>query len=355
MKEASPRWVEIFAKIKIHLITEQCQWKHRRHDRDFTRERVLTFPVVVLLLLQKTTRSIQRHTHSFLRQLWPERGGMSVTAGGWTQARAKLRHTVFIELNQQIVLPEFYSPSHAEHCQRWRGHRLLGIDGSTLRLPSHPEIVAEFGVSTAINQKGEPFTDYTVARISVLYDLLNDLGLDAELAPQSTGEREMAIKQLQYINPDDVLIWDRGYTGFRVMAHVRAHGGHFIGRCSDRSFFTAQELFRLKRAGRSKIVKQVAAPEQQPKLRALNLPLEMVVRFVSVRLPTGELEVLVTSLLDEEMYPTEEFLDVYHWRWKHTIKCSRAVSIWKTGPARLWKQYGKMFKPQCLFPIWKVS
>jgi len=317
MKEASPRWIEVFAKIKIHLITEQCHRKHRRHDRDFTRERLLTFPVVVLLLLQKTTRSIQRHTHSFLRQLWPERGGMSVTAGGWTQARAKLRHTVFIELNQQIVLPEFYSPGHSEHCQRWRGHRLLGIDGSTLRLPSHPETAAEFGVSTAINQSGGAIIDYTLARISVLYDLLNDLGLDAEMAPQSTGEREMAIKQLQYVGKNDVLLWDRGYTGFLMMAQVRAHGAHFIGRCSDRSFFTAQELFKLNRAGRSIIVKQMAAPAHQTALRALNLPLEMVVRFLSVRLPTGELEVLVTSLLEEEVYPTEEFLDVYHWRWKH--------------------------------------
>ena len=26
---------------------------------------------------------------------------------------------------------------------------------------------------------------------------------------------------------------------------------------------------------------------------------------------------LVTSLLDETLYPTEEFLEVYHWRWNH--------------------------------------
>jgi hypothetical protein len=43
----------------------------------------------------------------------------------------------------------------------------------------------------------------------------------------------------------------------------------------------------------------------------------MKVRFVSLRLPSGELEVLATSLLDEGLYPTEEFLTVYHWRWGH--------------------------------------
>ncbi len=45
--------------------------------------------------------------------------------------------------------------------------------------------------------------------------------------------------------------------------------------------------------------------------------MKIKVRFVSVRLPTGELEVLVTSLLDEQRYPSREFLEVYHYRWGH--------------------------------------
>ncbi len=39
--------------------------------------------------------------------------------------------------------------------------------------------------------------------------------------------------------------------------------------------------------------------------------------LISLRLPDGKLEVLVTTLLDEQKYPTEEFLAVYHWRWGH--------------------------------------
>ena len=33
------------------------------------------------------------------------------------------------------------------------------------------------------------------------------------------------------------------------------------------------------------------------------------------RLATGELEVLVTTLLDETTYPTQEFKELYHYRW----------------------------------------
>jgi len=34
-----------------------------------------------------------------------------------------------------------------------------------------------------------------------------------------------------------------------------------------------------------------------------------------VRLSTGELEVLATNLLDEQLYPTSEFADLYQKRW----------------------------------------
>ena len=61
----------------------------------------------------------------------------------------------------------------------------------------------------------------------------------------------------------------------------------------------------------------MAAADPRAELQRLGLPRELIVRFVSVRLPTGELEVLVTSLLDAAAYPTEEFLTVYHWRWPH--------------------------------------
>ena len=61
----------------------------------------------------------------------------------------------------------------------------------------------------------------------------------------------------------------------------------------------------------SVITKIRAAPEQKQHLQDCGRELELTVRFISLRLPTGELEVLVTSLLDEQKYPTEEFMQVY--------------------------------------------
>jgi len=311
------RWVHFIVQVRARIFAPDFCARHRGRTSDFTRKRLLTFPVVMLLLLQKTTKSVQRHLHSFFHQLWPQPHGRSVTPGGWTQARAKLSHTAFIELNQEVLLPCFYAPDQAEHRRDWRGHRLLGCDGSLLRLPSHPQVVETFGALAVANHLGDTGTRYTPARLSVLYDLLNHLGLDARLAPVTQGEVDLVAAQLGRVEKGDVLIWDRGFTGFVLMAQVLARGAHFVGRCSKSSFAAAQNLFRAHRAGHSQIVKLVAASDQRAELKQLGLPSELIARFVSVRLPTGELEVLVTSLLEERLYPTQEFLEVYHWRWHH--------------------------------------
>ncbi|HVV71480.1 MAG TPA: IS4 family transposase [Verrucomicrobiae bacterium] len=310
------RWLHVIEHFRERLHGVEFCARHRRCARDFTRERLLTFPIVMLLLLQKTTKSVQRHVQSFFQQMGRV-AGSTVTPGAWTQARAKLSHTALIELNQEVVLADFYAPEQRGHRRLWRGHRLLGCDGTVLRLPNHPEVLAEFGRQTVQNHHGETGTDYSPARLSVLYDLLNHLGLDAQLAPVSQGEVELALSQLPQVERNDVLIWDRGFTGFVWMAQTLAGGAHFIGRCSTGSYLAAQQLFQANQGGQSRVVRLDAGPAQWAALAKRGLPRQLTVRFVSVRLPDGELEVLVTSLLDAALYPTAEFLEVYHWRWQH--------------------------------------
>jgi len=312
----TPRWTHLIQAIRKRIFSQSFLSRHRKRPECFTRKRVLPFAVVVLLLLQKTTRSVQRHLNDFLEALWPE-DEVSATDGAWTQARAKLGHGAFTELNQDVLLPEFYAPAQAAYRRTWKGHRLLGGDGSDLRLPSHPEIFQSFPKLDVTNQHGQTGTSYAPARLSVLYDLLNHVGLDASLAPITQSEIDLLSAQLEYVQPNDILIWDRGFTGFVLMAQTRARQAHFIGRCSTASFATAHGLFRLNRAGRSQRVKIFAARQHHAYLKELGLPTELIVRFVSLRLPSGELEVLVTSLLDEDVYPTQEFLQVYDWRWNH--------------------------------------
>jgi hypothetical protein len=289
--------------------------RHRVRPQDFTRDCQLTFTVVMLGVLQKTVKSIQRHLHEFLDELSAGELFEPVTSGAWTHARAKLKHSAFVELNRECLLPVIYGAERS--IQRWRGHRLLGIDSSLLRLPNQAEVGEVFGWVEISNQGGATGTRYPEARISVVYDLLNRICLEARLEKGTLGEVALAIEQLSAAQTGDVLINDRGFSGYRYLAEVCQRGAHFISRCSRGSFRAAQDLFALNRANQSRVVWLFAPADQQAECKRAGLPLKMAVRFVSLRLPSGELEVLATSLLDEELYPTKEFLSVYHGRWEH--------------------------------------
>jgi hypothetical protein len=74
-------------------------------------------------------------------------------------------------------------------------------------------------------------------------------------------------------------------------------------------------LLAENQAGRSVTVILRPAHAVLKEVRRQELAETITVRFVTVRLSTGELEVLGTSLLDEQAYPTEAFGEVYHQRW----------------------------------------
>lgn len=307
--------VTFIEKLRVELCAPEFLDRHRMRPQDFTRHCQLTFPVVMLFILQKTAKSIQRHLHEFLNRLAGDELFEPLSAGAVTHARAKLKHTAFVELNNEVVVPAIYGEQPLKEVRRWRGHRLLAIDGSTLRLPNHPELFEEF-TPVPINSEPTIATKmYPQARISVLYDLLNRVGLDGQLRPSSQGEVGLAVEQLDQARCQDIIVTDRGYTGYPYLSAVIYMGLHFISRCSTASFAAAQELFRMNRAGRSIITKIMAAPEHRQHLLECGRELELTVRFISLRLPTGELEVLVTSLVDEQEYPTEDFLNVYNSRW----------------------------------------
>ena len=307
--------IALVQSLRAKLSDATFRARHRVRPQDFSRQRQLMFPVVMLFILQKSLKSVKNHLTELLDSLAPGELFDTPDTGAVTHARAKLKDSAFIELNRDCVLPAAYHSQRPVF--RWREHRLLGADSSLMRLPNELELGEVFGWQRSSNQHGDTGTRYPEARLSVLYDLLNGIGLDTRLESSRLGEVALAIEQFSHRQPNDVVINDRGFSGYVYFASVWSRGAHFIGRCSSASFLTAQEMFRQNLANHSQIVWLHAPPAQKAQCQKLGLPLKLKVRFVSVRLPTGELEVLATSLLEQTLYPTAEFLTVYHWRWGH--------------------------------------
>lgn len=238
----------------------------------------------------------------------------TVTASAYCQARHKLKHTAFIELNQKAVVNTLYSD---DQYQTFWGFRLLAIDGSKIVLPDNTETQETFGTiawKTKTENGTEIQGEQVYAQASVLYDVLNNIALDATLGKATAYEVDLAIEHLQYTQLGDLLIMDRNFPSYRMLAELSHRHRQFVIRCSSSSFETARQM--LKGGGAdSQLVTLTPCAKQAALIKQLGLPMSLRVRFVRVPLSTGDYEVLVTSLLNETEYPTNEFLTLYHFRW----------------------------------------
>lgn len=283
--------------------------RFKRSLTDFTRHRVLTFQTITVLLLAKGMKSLQLSLNEIIPKLGLAEQTVSKVA--YSKARRKLKHTAFIELNWEVVVRTMYEDGDY---RTYRGMRILATDGSKILLPTNPETEAEFGTVAYYNKQHEAKGARVYAVASVLYDVLNRVALDAQLAPCHSYEVDLAIQALPYIQRDDLVIHDRAYSTYRMLARLSQTPGNYLIRCTDKRFTVATAM--LHGEGPDDVVVELTPPprfERNPKHRGL--PDSLTVRFVRITLDNGEYEVLVTSLLDQKAYPTVIFKELYYLRW----------------------------------------
>ncbi len=309
-----PRWKEritdakkrqVVQRVRALLVDDGFKARHRTQAKYFTRMRVLTFPVVILLILQKSVKGMQLVLNEFFGKL----KRLPVSSSAFTQARSHLSHTAFVELNQQAVVEVRYGDGDYE---RYQGYRLLAIDGSKVHLPDTPAIREVFGTIDHNPGIGQP-QPYALA--SVVYDLLNRIALDAQLVEGTAYEVDLAMQQLELLQAHDLVVFDRNYTDYVLLAQLMHWQRHFVGRCRRSSFTAVRRMFDEK-GPNSKVVSVLAPKRARRRVRALGLPERITVRLVRLILPTGEVEVLITSLLDEDPFSVAELGRVYGWRWR---------------------------------------
>jgi hypothetical protein len=295
--------------------------RFRVQATDFTRERALTWPVVIMIMLRGQKVSLQTAVNKFfsaLGEVW-----RVVTASAYRQARQKVQPEVFVYLNA-VACEEYYARYGAENeVVLWQGHRVLGMDGSYLNLPDTAETRREFRVQT--NQY--PGAEQVQALASVLYDLRNDVGLSAALGPKQAEKTHLFATHLAVTRCGDVVVCDRAYADYSVMAMLLAQQCHFVIRFPHQSF-TVVNAFWASPA-QERVVTLTVPASARTYVTEQQLPSTLRVRLLKVQLPSGEVEVLGTDLLDARRYPAAEFKGVYGWRWNHETYHDRIKNIFE--------------------------
>lgn len=299
------RELSAIEQVKLKIVNEHFIGKHKAKLNDFTRDRKLTFQVVFMQIFRKTVKSLQVSLNElYMNGHIPE----LVSASAYTQARNKFKHTAFIELNDDII-NIFYSED--EKIKKWNGYRCLGADGSKIILPNTAEIGEEYGLIAVKNKTMT--SSFSCAMFECYYDVLNHIAVKSVLAHGLSYEANLATQMLCATTERDLLIYDRAYASYEFLATLTTHNRNYLIRCSNDSFKEVQQLLRDTKNWSKNVTLKVPS-SQKKNIREKKLPTEIKVRFISVILSTGEVEILVTSIRDKTI-EREEFRWLYGMRW----------------------------------------
>jgi hypothetical protein len=267
-------------------------------------------PTLVAFLLQHLgNQALQSSLDGFFGALRGQGQALrAVTKSALCQARRKLKASAFTALNH-LWVDGVHERSAFE---RWQGLRVVAADGTCLRVPNWHENVGSFGAGPC----GD--ASVTMARCVGLLSVATGQFLDASLGAYGQGERELVMQSLGRLRADDVLVLDRGYPAWWLFGALQAKGLAYCARIDACGWPAAQ---RLMTSSAQEVTLEHKANAKQRRELALALegelecPEVIKLRLIKVRLPSGKLQVLATSLTDAARYPAQVFSALYGQRW----------------------------------------
>lgn len=283
----------------IQLVINHRQFieMYRKNPRVFTRSRKLSFGIVVGTILQLAKKSLQIECNLMGDRMNTE----PVSKQAFSKARYNIRYEGFAALNDVLLDQAYRDDSEG----MWKGFRVLGTDGSVIRLPENEETAKHFGRhnSKGFNKGKDPI----MARISEVVELTTGIVVNADICPTSCGERVIAEGQIKEVTEffkgvgqDKLLfVFDRGYVSRDFIRLLLRLGVDFVFRV-PRKF--SNEVDRLAEQGDCDVPVEIES----------DLP---TLRLTVRQLPSDERCVLLSSITDTSLVTEDDLLGIYWLRW----------------------------------------
>ena len=196
----------------------ECKWFFSvRPGKDNTRNRKFPFHKVISAILAFRGGTLNREIMDFFG-LDPSIG----TSSAFIQRRAKILPEAFECLFQHFT-------AKVDEDSRFRGLRLLAVDGSDLQIAANPNDPDSY-FPGANGQKA-----YNLLHLNAMYDLLQCIYLDAVLQKRRNCNESSALTDM--VDRSDIekvlLLADRGYESYNNLAHIQEKGWYFLIRIKD--------------------------------------------------------------------------------------------------------------------------
>ena len=311
-------------------ITQLCEtaWMFVKDPtRDFTRERKLPLHEVISILLCMEGGSL---TGELLRYFGCSQGTASSSA--FIQQRQKINEFAFPSLFDLFV-------RNTDRDKLYKGYRLLAADGSDIQIPADSKHTDSYFPGA----NGQ--APYSLLHLNAVYDLLLHTYIDVDLCGRRDWNEQRALANMidRSFVERALIIADRGYESYNLMAHIQEKGWKFLIRIRDIHSSGIVKGLDLPNDGEFDLcfhfqftkrqtakAKQLLNDTNNYKLLSANTPFDYLpsssrkhdplsfyflpFRIVRFKLSDFSYETVITNL-DAVDFPPEELKRLYGMRW----------------------------------------
>jgi hypothetical protein len=270
------------------------------------RERKLTLGLTVLTVIgmnlypRISLAQVLQKVCQGLRYIWPQPDEQLAGPSALSYRRAQLGVRPLAALLRRVGAP-LATP---QTCGAFRfGLRLMALDGSIEEVPDTTANRAVFGG----HQGGRGPSNFPQVRVSYLIECGAHRIVDACFWPYRVSEHAGAWRLLRSLSAQMLLMWDRGYYGYALLAAVLARGTQVLLRLK-----AGLPLARVRTLSDGSYEAYVYASDA----RRRNAAERQLVRIIEYRLSDpalpgyGQVHRLLTSLLDPERYPALDLISL---------------------------------------------
>ena len=213
----NPKTIKKALEDTIQAMTN-CKWFFSaRPSKDNTRNRKFPFEKVISSILAFGSGTLNHEIIDFFG-LAPSVG----TSSAFVQRRATILPEAFECLFQ-------YFTEKVDEDLRYRGLRLLAVDGSDLQISANPNDLDSYYPGT--NERKA----YNLLHINAMYDLHQHIYVDALVQKSRKTDESGALTTMvdRSAMKDALLLADRGYESYNNLAHIQEKGWKFLIRIKD--------------------------------------------------------------------------------------------------------------------------
>jgi Insertion element 4 transposase N-terminal/Transposase DDE domain len=329
-EQSKPRQLRLTDRVSIGVLT-------RVIDRDIVDEilastgkreqrvrrlpaHVVVYFVIAMGIFRDGYEEILRKLVGGLRFLGSWRDQWVVpTTGAVSQARERLDEAPMKELFKRLAVPLARSGTIGAWLRSWR---LMAIDGVQIDVPDTPENLEAFGKYRDGTRR--PFPQ---VRIVGLGEAGTHAVLAARIGTIYDGERELAADLLPAIEPDMLVLADRGFFSFELWQQYLVTGAALLWRVTatikldatevlaDGSYLSVISAKRTRGSSFQIPLSAVSDPRD-----ATHIPVRVVEYTVTGHgAETSEVFRLVTTILDPAAASALELAAAYQQRWEYEL------------------------------------